>query len=480
MKTMLDDFTELLSSNEVISAAKTTTRGFTQTRKISLLDVLLFYTFRSAETTNKDITSYFSKLEKPKVSKQAMFKALDKTNSDVFPIIIRNLAQKFYSHNDYHTLDGYLVLACDGTKIDLPPTPEMVERYGGYLSRYVKTKEEVKKPQANCSVLIDVLNHVVLDTLVEPCLTSEIPMLFSHMENCEELLRGRKVILLCDRYYGSAEFFLYCQLHGYDFVTRAKSYMYKKYVCEIERDGLIEVPFNKAWYRRMKRDDCREYAQCLNALSLRVVKNPFEYIRDDIKRKQSATIIESTYFTSLESNSFRAADIVELYHVQRWDNETAFFDIKSHLEVERFNSGKYNIVTNEIYGKILCFTLCGSLYEAADEKQVTNRSPAGHCARYDYIPNMKYIVDTARAEHRLMQYLGGCGTKHTEEIWSNYFADMIDDLSRKVVPVRPGRHYKRWGRWMNAVPTRKFRIDGRRNPPIKKCFNTYGYMTVQK
>ena len=135
----------------------------------------------------------------------------------------------------------------------------------------------VKKPQANCSILIDVLNHIVLDEMVEPCLTSELPMLYKHLENCKEILHGKKVILLCDRYYGSAELFLYCMLHGYSFVTRAKTYMYKEQVKLIEQDGDIHVPFNKAWYRRMKRDDCRQYAESLGVFSLRVIKNHYEY-----------------------------------------------------------------------------------------------------------------------------------------------------------------------------------------------------------
>lgn len=207
-----------------------------------------------------------------------MFKALNKTNPAAFPIIIRRFAQKFYSYHDYNTLDEYLVLACDGTKMDLPPTPEMVEKYGGYLNQYITDTKQIKKPQASCSVLVDVLNHVVLDALVRPCNTSEIPMLFKHLENCEDILRDKKVILLCDRYYGSAELFLYCMLHGYKFIVRAKSYTYKDYVCGIESDGEISVPFNKAWYQRLKRDDCKNYAESLGALALRVVKNRFEYV----------------------------------------------------------------------------------------------------------------------------------------------------------------------------------------------------------
>ena len=45
-----------------------------------------------------------------------MFKALGKTNPEVFPLIIREYAKLFYEHQDYATLDGWIVLACDGTK----------------------------------------------------------------------------------------------------------------------------------------------------------------------------------------------------------------------------------------------------------------------------------------------------------------------------------------------------------------------------
>ncbi|MDY6342280.1 MAG: IS4 family transposase, partial [Lachnospiraceae bacterium] len=388
-KRMLDDLTDILNASKTASTARTTKRGFTQARKISLLDVLLFYTFRSAETTNKDIISYFSKTDMPKVSKQGMFKALNKTNPDVFPLIIRELAEKFYSHGDYETVDGYLVLACDGTKMDLPPTQELKEKFGGNLNKSIQTYDQVKKPPANCSVLLDVLNRIILDAAVEPCRTSEIPMLFHHLENCEALLRGKKVILLCDRYYGPAELFLYCMQHGYHFIVRNKSYAYKDYVSLIERDGWMDVPFNKAWYKRMKRDDCRDYAQRLSSLHTRVVKNHYEYTMTGRKRASEPVTIDSVYLTNLDSMNFSAEKIVSMYHTMRWDNETAYFDIKNHLEAERFNSGKKNIVVCELYGKILCYSICGALYKAGDERLVAGRSADGMTTAYDYIPDME-------------------------------------------------------------------------------------------
>ena len=245
-----------------------------------------------------------------------MFKALDKTNPDVFPFIIRQFAKDFYEHQDYETVDGWVVLACDGTKMDLPPSEEMKERFGGYLNQTITDEHKVRKPQANCSVLIDVVNHVVLDALIKPCKTSELPMLYEHLENCRELLKGKKVMLLCDRYYGSAELFLYCRLHKYKLLVRAKSYMYKKQVAEIEKDGMIQLDFNKAWLRRLKRDDCRAYAQEHLHLELRVVKNHFEYTLNGTKRKRDKIRVDSVYLTDLGYAEFSSSDIIELYHVR--------------------------------------------------------------------------------------------------------------------------------------------------------------------
>jgi len=470
----------ILHSDHISNAAKTTVRGFTQSRKITLQDVLLFYTFRHGETTNKDIISYFSKIEKPKVSKQAMFKALDKTNPDVFPLIIRQFAKDFYEHQDYETVNDWIVLACDGTKMDLPPSEEMKEKFGGYLNQTITDESKVRKPQANCSVLVDVVNHVVLDVLIKPCKTSEIPMLYEHLENCKDLLEGKKVILLCDRYYASAELFLYCRLYGYKLLVRAKSYMYKDQVAEIEKDGMIHLVFDKAWLRRLKREDCRVYAQEHLHLDVRVIKNHYEYTLNGYKKKREKIGIDSLYLTDLEHTGFSSSDIVELYHVRRWDNETAYFDIKDHLEAERFNSGKYNIVVCELYGKILCYSVCGILYGGADRlllKRVEESENGMSCTLYDHIPNMKYICDTVRMEHLFLQFL--VGKVQRPEDFSRYLAQLEDDCSRNIVPVRPGRHYKRWGRWMSSIPTAKFRIDGRRNPPIQKCYKAKGYMTTQ-
>ena len=48
----------------------------------------------------------------------------------------------------------------------------------------------------------------------------------------------------------------------------------------------------------------------------------------------------------------------------------------------------------------------------------------------------------------------------------------IDNIMKIIdkikVPVRPNRHYQRWGRVMMSAPSYRFRLDGRNNPKLKK------------
>ena len=402
---------------------------------------------------------------------------MNKLNPEAFPVIIREFAKQFYENQDYNTLNGWIILACDGSKMDLPATPELVNAFGGSLNLSITDQSQVKKPQAACSVLVDVIHHIVLDACVKPYNTSEIPMLYEHLDYCEELLRGKKVMILCDRYYGSAELFYYCFMHGYHLLVRAKSYMYKKQIADIASDGLIHLEINQQWQKRLKREDIRSYAASCPHMDIRVVKNHFTYSLNGYKHQPDPIVVDATYMTNLSSAEFSKQDVIDLYHIRRWDSETAYFDIKDHLEAERFNSGKYNIVINEMYGKILCFSICGVIFDRT-EQIIRDRKVNSSDPLYDYLPNMKYICDSIRLEHKFLQCLL-LSSRLTENDKILYLHSFEEHCSRNKVPVRPGRHYKRWHRWMKSAPSVKFRIDGRRNPPIRKCFNTNGYLTVQ-
>lgn len=425
--------------------------------------------FRNGSVTNQDITTHFNHVEKRPITKQGLFKALNKVNPDVFPVILRSFAEKFYE-NDYEKLKDYMVIAADGTFYDLPPAQEMRERYGGHMTAKI-TVDQIRKPQAKGSILYDVINRVIIDACIAPYRTSELPLLYQHMENCEALLKNKKVLLLADRYYGSAELFLYCLMHNIKFCIRGKNYFYKDYVNGVELDGMIEIPFDKAWIRRLKREDCKEYASQCGKIKLRVVKNTYTY-----QEGKSEKTVDSIYFTNLDAQEFSTDEIVSLYHTQRWEVETAYSTLKGHLEIERFNSAKYNIVTNEIYGKMLCYNIGGLFYKSS-EKEIESEKQTKE-KKYNYLPNMKNIIDTLRREKKLIRLFASPKRGYRKnKKWDSYLQELIRRFSREKVPVRPNRHVKRWGRWVSSPLPAKFRLDGRRNPIYKKCFKIPGYVS---
>ena len=50
-----------------------------------------------------------------------------------------------------------------------------------------------------------------------------------------------------------------------------------------------------------------------------------------------------------------------------------------------------------------------------------------------------------------------------------FFGEQIEKILDKIkVPVRPNRHYQRWGRVMISPPSYRFRLDGRNNPKVRR------------
>ena len=61
---------------------------------------------------------------------------------------------------------------------------------------------------------------------------------------------------------------------------------------------------------------------------------------------------------------------------------------------------------NELFGKILCYSICGTLFDRADEIILDRRMEEGISdTLYDCLPNMKNICDTIRTDHRFLQCL---------------------------------------------------------------------------
>lgn len=107
---------------------------------------------------------------------------------------------------------------------------------------------DVKKVQSKAGGLYDVLNGLFIDFSLRPAPYSELPLAFSHLYRSQSIFKGKNVIYLADRYYGSAEIISHLECIDYHYIIRGKSNFYKKQVALMKSDDeWIEVEIDEKW-----------------------------------------------------------------------------------------------------------------------------------------------------------------------------------------------------------------------------------------
>lgn len=129
--------------------------------------------------------------------------------------------------------------------------------------------------------------------------------------------------------------------------------------------------------------------------------------------------------------------------------------LKNDLDVEQFNTHNPIGIINQIMGKVIFYNIEKLVYIDAKEKIIQKKEN-----KYVYIPNNKNIINILHSIKFVKEFVFGLTRKTIDKI--------IEISSREKIPVRKGRHYKRWNKFLRSIPTRRHRIDGRRNPPVVK------------
>ena len=79
---------------------------------------------------------------------------------------------------------------------------------------------------------------------MKPHNSSEIPIMFEQLDQLFSFIQGKKVIFLADRYYGNADFFLWCEKNGFSYIVRAKSNFYKDQRALIEEKEVLRSEYS--------------------------------------------------------------------------------------------------------------------------------------------------------------------------------------------------------------------------------------------
>lgn len=449
-------FGNYVKSEEVRALCRKRPTDFTRIFKFPWFDILLYLIFRCKECVSSEISNYYSLINNNvmRISRQAAFKAIKKLNPRVFPALIKKFALLFYESNLVKTYRGYILLAEDGTALNLVNTEEAIEKYGFNKSYHVKTAQDAKKATSRSAALYDVTNGIIVDFVMRNFRESEIPIAIEKIQRCYEYFKNRSVIYLADRYYGSVELFSILEHYGMKYCIRAKSNFFKHYISQMKsNDEWINIHIDKAWQRRLKYDQPKERFSKNPWIRIRVVKYQYVYYT-----KQGIPVkTDLMYFTNLSESEFSSADIVQLYG-KRWDIECSYKTLKSDNEWERYFTRDCDSETCSIYAKVLFHNFNGlvrkELNQMLEKELVINEDN-----KHSYVVNIKQLSITLR-DGKLCRWI----RKQSKDNIMKLFDYILSQIHKIKVPIRPDRHEKRWGKVLPSSHPTRFRLDGRNWP----------------
>jgi hypothetical protein len=406
---------EEIHGKEITKAArkKGDKASWARQRKMPLGDILACTLGKKGLSTVMELRQYFQAAEKVErtVSKQDYLKQRQKLNPKVFKLLNRNYLRRFYGGQEVKGWRGYLVLAEDGSRAEIPNSEENRKVYGQSVNKYGKAEA-----RANINCLYDVENRFILDVGVHSYRSSEIADAKKHIPAVKETIGDRKALIIFDRNYVSLEFIDFLEKAGVFYLIRLHSTDYKAEVARMQsNDGEVEIAHSKGRMGHLKSlmpERGRELAR-KKSTRARVIKTKF------LNGEQGMLI------TNLREGS--AWEIKKLYG-KRWSIEKKYHTLKNKMKFESV-TGKASIyVQQDFWAQMLVFNITQDLITAAE----TRAARKSRKVRHKYKVRINENIAIGLFKEKFIRLI----MEEDDGIKDAMFSRLIADMERFIVPVR--------------------------------------------
>ena len=383
-----------------------------------LADLLFTMLNRRGITLNLELRNYM-KIAHPgmEISKPGYLKQRMKLNPLAFYELYRHHNRNFYAESGFSTFQGYLVLASDGSGINIPTTRETLEEFG-------TSSRKGTKPQASIGLgcLYDVMNRMILESDCCKCKFDEMRLAEEQIDRVRETIgASQPFLVVMDRGYPSTAAFIRMMEKGILFLVRLKSSDYKKEQSALSGpDGWVDILLDKSRINHYKGTDIGQRMEELGSITLRMVKVSLQEEREEI------------LITNLPSETFDRFQIAELYQM-RWGIETAYETLKDRLQIENFTGTKPVLLLQDIYSTIYISNLAEDIIRDAEAELDEKEKRRKH----------KMMINRTLSIGILKNDLIYILLEKDEEKQDRLFQQIYEDISKNLVPVRPDRHYHR-------------------------------------
>ena len=279
-----------------------------------LEDILMCTLAKKGLTTTMEVRHYFQAVEKVErtVSKQDYLRRRQKLNPQVFKTLSRNYLKRYYGGQEAKEWNGYLVMAVDGSRAEIPNSEENRKEYGESVNKYGKAEA-----RANISALHDVFNRFILDIGIHNYRDGEIEEAKAHLDALKEIAGERPVLIMFDRNYASLEFMDTLERAGVKYLIRLHEKDYKAERARMEGEDeeveLIHTNTRLSHIRKKSPRRAQELAQKRTSRT-RIVNVAFD---NGEKAAFATNLVEGT-----------AGEIKGLYK-KRWSIEQKYHSLKN-------------------------------------------------------------------------------------------------------------------------------------------------------
>lgn len=416
-----------INCKELLDKYKYSKKYFTRNRKISCKDIIYFTLNKRGLSLKMEMNKFKDMTGKMEdVSKSALCQQRKKINPEIFKELNSDYIKNSYDNpRDYKTIKGYIVMAIDGMKIEVPDSKELREEYGTSQGR----DGQRTSARALTSCLYDVVNNWVIDAQIDKFKGSERELAKKHIAELVLTLTGEieleKVIILFDRGYPSIEMIYLMQEIGIKYIFRGKISSYRKEIEKMEtEDEEIEIKITEKKVKSVEEKEVKEKLRKKGKIETRIVKYQLETGEEEI------------LITNLEEKEFAREEVGKLYF-RRWNIELAYNIAKNKLELQNFSGQNKIVVEQEFYGQMLMLNIAEDFRKDAN-KGIEKKKENGY--KYDYQVNMNTLIGLLR--ERFILILISMAINNDEKSQREY-DELIEEIRKELVPIRPGRKNER-------------------------------------
>jgi hypothetical protein len=373
---------------------------FTRRGKMSFKEIIVFTLNFVRKSLQIELDLFFKNIKGKEITitKQSFSEARLKILPEAFIKMFYAIVKWYYQDNDFKKYKGYRLSAIDGSIIELNNSQELRDVYG-----YEKNDHKITA-RALVSGIYDLENEIMIAAKITLCKYGERK---AATELLDEFISNelKNDLILFDRGYPATALILKLENAGIKYVMRTST-GFLKVVKEVkEPDQIIEIHDGENSF-----------------LKVRVVKLLLD------------SGVEETLITNLFDQEFSIQELKELYF-KRWGVETKYNELKNRLQLENFTGDNPIAVEQDFYASMYLCNMISLAKADANASIAENYNRATH--KHEYKVNTNILIGKLR-ENLIIILLEKNARKR-----SKMLDELMKELARNVVPIRPGRNFIR-------------------------------------